>query len=260
MAHALSFVNRIRIAPVVAAMFAVAAATLVALMPPAMFGRLAASAGLEAVLAALGPLARALAALVAGGIVGAAIWALATLLERVPAARTPSTPEDEPFDLAPYSAPPRSPIFADRELGAPLMSEEALVTAAPAPAADDIVQGPELEHPDLSPEQAAPADPPVVEPEAETPALDAPLAIEELVPPPSTEADEPREGEPSIEALIRRLEAGLARRDTPRPPTPAAPPAPSQPTDRPSLRAVATRDDETDPRRAFDALRRIAGR
>jgi hypothetical protein len=212
-------------APVVAIMFGIAAAAFVALVPVALFERIVMKTGLPSLLSIAGPplglKARILGLVVAFAAVAGLAWLVATpvarWLERDRRKRTPWADAGYVRDDAEPSAVDsrRRPIFASDELGAPLMSDEAL---APPPL-------------DLPPE------------------LEAPISVEEFVPladadtstamPTATAVDiEPSvEADPvvasstvapvddnSIAALIRRLEAGLAKRglDDPDPGAPAA--------------------------------------
>ena len=179
--------QRIPFAPVVALLFGVAAAILVAAVPQWMFEAGVVKSGLPTVLAAaappLGLMARLLAIGVAFGAVSFLVWALvATLTKIVEAkarARTPWRDAGYDADMAMTRddpLPPRRPIFAPDELGAPLMSDEAIA--------------------------------PVIAFSEPEPALAAPLVVEELQPVVAA----PAQVDHSIMALIRRLEDGLARR------------------------------------------------
>jgi hypothetical protein len=189
--------QRIPFAPVVAVLFGIAAAILVAAVPQWLFESGVVASGLPSVLAAaappLGLLARLLAIALAFAGVGFLFWAFLTpvtrLFEAKARARTPwrDGGYDGSYDadagaLRDDPLPPRRPIFAPEELGAPLMSDEAIAPLVTV------------------------AEPEVVLPiEAE---LAAPLAAEELTP----VVPAPDNSDNSITALIRRLEDGLARR------------------------------------------------
>ena len=220
-----SLLHRIPLAPVFAAMFGTAAAILVAATPAWLFEASVVSSGLDAIIDVarppLGVKARVLAAVLALITVGGLVWAATALVLRF-AGATPArdTDDEDALDLATYAAPRedfaprRRPIFADRELGAPFMSAAALVTAAPVKLADEPVG----------------ADPAPVEPTAELtepadPQLAVPLAVEEFDLPETPEDPMLLSGETEIEALIRRLEAGLAKRGDNPPPSPGAPAA-----------------------------------
>jgi hypothetical protein len=218
-------VARLALAPVAAIMFGVAAAILVAAIPVSMFESAVMATGLPQALSIaeppLGLKARFLAILLAFVSVAALSWLVITPIERMldQNSRRRRTPwADDGYasaDRDPALAPvdvARKPIFAPEELGAPLMSDEALATAAPLD--DPFVE---------ADDRFADAE------------LDAPIAQEELRIAPATEsvpAPEPwvpvtsPSGETSIHALIRRLEAGLAKRggNDPDPGAPAAAP------------------------------------
>ncbi len=185
--------QRIPFAPVVAILFGIAAAILVAAVPQWMFEAGVVASGLPTVLAAaappLGLVARLLAIALALGGVTFLVWALLApltkFMEAKARARTPwrdAGYDADAFVMRDDPLPPRRPIFAPDELGAPLMSDEAMATAAPFP-----------------------DQPPFLETE---PALAAPVVFEELQPVFAA----PVQADNSITALIRRLEDGLARR------------------------------------------------
>jgi hypothetical protein len=179
--------QRIPFAPVVAVLFGIAAAILVAAVPQWMFESGVVASGLPSVLAAaappLGLVARLLAIALAFCGVSFLVWILlaplTTLFEAKARARTPW--RDAGYDADPMAGrddplPPRRPIFAPDELGAPLMSDEAIAPVVPF----------------LDSE----------------PALAVPLAVEEL----QSVVVAPVAADSSIMTLIRRLEDGLARR------------------------------------------------
>ena len=262
MAQARSIVHRIHLAPAIALMFGVAVATLVAATPQWMFEGTVGASGFGRLLSVaqppLGIKARMLAILVAFTLVTLVVWFAVRAVERLIEGPLGDRNDDADveLDLAAYAATlpklnvSRGPIFADRELGAPLMSDAALVTAASSPTTAEPVFtslpvnfAPE---PLLPPEPLSPPEPidewaqpddfaePVVETVAELPALSVvdgvddhalalaePLSLDEFDLPPAP-VDEPEQlsGETSIEALIRRLEAGMARRRGVPPPGP----------------------------------------
>jgi hypothetical protein len=179
--------QRIPFAPVVAVLFGVAAAILVAAVPQWLFEKGVVASGLPTVLAAaappLGLVARLLAIVLTFGGVAFLFWVLLApvtrLFEAKARARTPwrDTGYDGDGALSRIDPlPPRRPIFAPDELGAPLMSDEAIAPVIPF-----------LE---LAPELAEP------------------VSVEELEP----VVVAPANTDSSISALIRRLEDGLARR------------------------------------------------
>jgi hypothetical protein len=179
--------QRIPFAPVVAILFGIVAAILVAAVPQWMFESGVVASGLPTVLAAaappLGLIARVLAVGLALCGVSVLVWMLVAPLtkffEAKARARTPWRDAGYDADLMAGRddrLPPRRPIFAPDELGAPLMSDEAIAPVVP-----------------------------FLEPEPE---LAAPLPVEELQP----AFVAPVQVDNSITALIRRLEDGLARR------------------------------------------------
>ena len=265
MAKRQNIVNRIPLAPVVALMFGMAAATVVALTPPLLFDGAVAATGMSRVLAVaqppLGLKAHLLAIVFAFAVAALVAWLAGALVERsiVGTTRAPRRHADDEFDLSPFavaaSEPRRTPILAGRELGAPLMSDAALGTNG----------APEL------PDEALHDEIIITTPSPDDSALAAPLAVEEFELAPLEVPLEPVAGETSIDALIRRLEAGLRRRDTPLPPTPPTPPgrqpapAPEPAMLSPFAQRVADRggsSDELDEdtTRALGILRRMAAR
>lgn len=174
---------RTPLAPVVGIMFGLVAAILVAAVPVAMLDQATTSSGLPGLLSfaapPLGMKARALAVTLAFVIVGVVLWQLLAQIDKFTnKARKARAPWHDEIHADP-AAPAliegrRRPIFAPAELGAPLMSDEAI------------------------------APPPV-------PELEAPLSATEFDLPAT---DTPETDDSSIQSLIRRLETGLARRAT----------------------------------------------
>ena len=270
-----SVLQRIPLAPVFAAMFGSAAAILVAATPGWLFEASVVGLGLDSLIDVarppLGVKARVLAAVLALVTVGGVIWAATALVLRM----TTAVPErdgdddEDTLDLVAYVAPrkdiatPRAdlaprrrPIFADRELGAPFMSDAALETAAPVTFTEELVGA-----------DPAPFEPTAeIVPEPVDPQLAVPLEIEEFDLPETPEEPLWLSGETKIEALIRRLEAGLAKRGDTRPPEPGAPAATPAANPRDWLvRGNDASDDRSDDdgfddgsTRALSTLRRMA--
>jgi hypothetical protein len=295
MAKKRSLIQRMPLGPVIAAMFGLGAVALVAATPQWLFESTVASSGIGKVLSVaqppLGIKARLLAIFFALAVAALIGWVVGSAVERLlfgPSAPKPvvehDDDDDDALDLGHYAQPlpaaqrPRGPIFADRELGAPLMSDEALATGAllaepfppfdPAPFLDEPAEDPLFAEP-MDEAAAPPRFADLVEPEpvafepdvATDPVLQAPLVIEEFDVPVAAEEPEILPGESSIDALIRRLEAGLARRAGPQPPTPGAPavaPAAAEPRDWLIRDRDASSFDE-DTTRALGTLRRMAG-
>ncbi len=184
--------SRLPFAPIVAALFAVAAAVLVMAAPVWILERGVNQIGLSSILPAaappLGLKARGLLALLALFSTGVVSWTLA-----IPIARLLSRPKlRRGFDIQPVQAEParqaqgseasfatRAPIFADRDLGAPFMSEEAL-TLSPvlAAQAEEPVQAQVEEEAPLTLDMSYLAD-------------DLPFGTPKAVAPEATPADEP---------------------------------------------------------------------
>ena len=206
------------LAPAIAAMFALAAAILVGGTPHWLLERAIVRTGFPHVFGAahppLGMKARILAIVVAFVVVGVLAWFLTAYAERRLGARHRTTHEDDvdALDLEPFAEPvtgPRGPIFADRDLGAPLMSQEALERVEPprpvAVAAEpDALKLSEPKRPALT-------------------ASEDPLPVAPAQPVPPVRPVPPTGDEPPLHALLHRLETGMARRMPPHPPTPATP-------------------------------------
>ena len=226
------------LAPAIGAIFGVAAAILVAATPNELFESAVATTGFANVSSA-GLGARAVAIVCAFAVAALLIGTpVALVLRAIEGNKRRET--DDALDLAAYAEPAlraRSPIFADRDLGAPLMSDAALGRS------------------ELVDVESDPNDVDVSE-------LAEPLAIEEFELPATGETDREVPGETSIEALIRRLEAGIARRRAPEDPGPSAPASPAEPIEASWARLVdrrkVARNDDDDPRMALGLLRHFA--
>ena len=279
MAKKRSVIQRLPLVPVFAVMFGAATAILVASTPQWLFNATVSSSWIGGMVYVaqppLGIKARLLAALAVFAVIVLAVWFVGRGIERLAsAARSLKHGEDpEALDRAEVTPiePPlearRRPIFADRELGAPLMSDEALATASsfsePLPAFDPTLFDEELAEDEPFSTQAREN---AMRSGSDTPglidhvALEAPLAIEEFAELAGSDEAGALPGESSIDALIRRLEASLARRAAPNPPYPgaqamAAPAA----TQRDWLvREADTASFDEDATRALGTLRRMA--
>lgn len=222
MAKGLKSLNKVPFVPVTAALFALVAGILVLATPQWLFERGVVSAGLPGLIAAaappLGEKARILAALVAALATGGTLWAVLTplrsivkprLVERARGARIEAASE---APAASIFEPNRRPIFAETDLGAPFMSDEAI-----AHVRDELV----LDTPLVEPEE--------VEAPAEVQEVQAMVAPESVIPeaadePPAAIAAAPERAKPdpqpakaneedSIAALMDRLENALDRRE-----------------------------------------------
>lgn len=292
MVQARSFLQRVPLAPAIASLFALAAAILVAATPQWLFEANIASSGLGALLPdaqpPLGIKARLLAIVATAAFTGLIVWLIVRAAESLiegPGVRFED--DDDALDLAGYAAtlpemPPRRPISAESELGAPLMSDEALKNAAilvEPPVLADLEDTVEAKFEGIAlPDEAlavsetvdvAPFVPEAVDESAhaDTAAADDAVGATSLAEPlkaaefdlPATDDYEPVAGESSIEALIRRLEAGLSRRDPPLPPTPGTPSPVPPPQSGDWMVRDAPVPDNGDDDRILGALRRMAG-
>ncbi len=287
MAKRRNFLDRLPLAPVFALMFGAAVAIVIAAMPQWRFEQAVGATGLGSVLSVavppLGLKARLLAVMLGFALVAMLVWLVATAAQRLidgPVARGADDFDDE-LDLGAYvdTLPPvdapRRPIFADKELGAPFMSDEALTTV-PAPL---VLTPPEpveelnevtetsraIDEPGMPPVFAAISAPdvPASDPSPVVDAgLDAPLDVAEFDLPPVAGEPDVLVGETSIDTLIRRLEAGLARRAGPPPPNPPAPAANPLTAMRDWVvgERQSKEDDDIGSGRALDTLQRLAAR
>ena len=203
----LNSVANIPFAPVVAAMFAAITAILILMTPPWLFERLIVASGLPELVPAahppLGETALTLCAIAGGFGVLTLLWAMLWLVGRfVKRNDRPKTRgrRIDPAAPAPPAVSPtaagtsrRAPIFAERELGAPFMSDEAIASVP------TILP----QHDSDAPRSVGPADDVASAP----PALDTPapraavVATQTATQPPQTIGD-----------ALTRLESALERR------------------------------------------------
>ena len=263
MAKRLKGVPNLPFAPIVALLFGVVAAVLVFATPAWLLERAVASLGISSVLSAaqppLGDTARSMIAAVTGVSVALLLWIIMRPIEKIIHSRrvarpvvpgavmTPAAPAEA--DWSPRTT--RSPIFAGDELGAPLMSDEALASGGElfldqsmldAPVAesepDAIVEpaqaiiaegvisenvgGIEFVSSEVVDEAESDADRdrlamPIIAPAEPGPAL---MTLEWPTPiakdPPVAETIPPAEedDEPSLDDLLRRFESALDRRNS----------------------------------------------
>ena len=214
------WLNRIGLAPLFALMSGTGVATLVAAMLPGTFATFTQAIG-------LGGAGRGIAMLVAFVAIALPVWLVTAAVERSLDRRSAPVRDDDTLDLDPFTEPAEAPvttwrpISADRELGAPLMSDEALRTAVVPP--EPVIEAvpPPVETTDHVPEVGLATDPPsfehsVLVADVEVgESLSQPLVAQEFGLVPTGEVDEPQGNESSIDALIRRLESGLAHRGPP---------------------------------------------
>jgi hypothetical protein len=193
---------RVPLAPVVAAMFAVITSILIFMTPGWLFERIIVASGLPSLIAAaqppLGETARNLSAIAGGLGVFAFLWLALGLLRAAIKRNAPPKARGSRIDAA--TPPPQStitkrkrdPIFAERELGAPFMSDEAIAVAATIA-------------PTSTPEPKTQAK--IEESKSE----EAPLILDRIAPRPPIEANGLIDEMARLEsALERRAERGLS--------------------------------------------------
>jgi hypothetical protein len=224
--------DKLPFAPIAGAFFGLATAILVMATPAWLFARAVVGSGLPSILSAaqppLGVTARLLAAIVLGVLVAAIMGAIIHFAERFSKRARPEKPPKAPKArgerIEPIIAAParRKPIFAEAELGAPFMSDEAMEVAKnelilDIPMTEEALEQksqPILDAPSVDQiDDAKPADAPSLAPAFVSLVQEAPPA--RLARP--TEFD-------SISGLMGRLENALALRqslNTPGNPIPA---------------------------------------
>ncbi len=254
---------RIPFAPVAALMFGAAAAIIVAAAPVPVFERGVMATGIPQLLQIatppLGMKARILGIALAFFTVAAILWVvirpIERWLERDRKRRAPWTDGGyaKANDAASQVDAPRRPIFAPDELGAPLMSDEALNSVLPP-----LELSPDLEAP-ITEEELMPIPVRAAEIVPEIAEVAAPEPVAPVAEPwvPTTSPT----GETSIHALIRRLEEGLARRGgtDPDPGSSVSAPPASEWLNKFAETAPRQRSDD-DLGSAFSQLRRLAFR
>jgi hypothetical protein len=139
---------KVPFAPVVAAMFGGITLILIYLTPGWLFERMVVASGLPSLIAAaqppLGETARKLSAIAGGLGIFSALWAGLALLRAFikrnapPKARGSRIDAVAPILESPITKRKREPIFAERELGAPFMSDEAIANVVESPAVIEV--------------------------------------------------------------------------------------------------------------------------
>jgi hypothetical protein len=188
-------VARVPFAPVVAAMFGMITLILIFMTPGWLFERMVQASGLPSLIPAaqppLGETARRLSAIAGGLGVFSALWAGLALLRAIvkrnapPKARGSRIDAAAPIVESPIAKRNREPIFAERELGAPFMSDEAIASVVSSPPIDDAEQD----------------EPPVPAPEPDQ----APLVLDRIAP-------RPNEDKQKLSDELARLQSALDRR------------------------------------------------
>ncbi len=233
--------GKIRFAPVAAAVFALVTGILIFSTPTWLFERAIVASGLPALLPAakppLGDTARILVALATAALVGLSIWLPLSLISKAAKAKRPKArgtriePVIRGRDEGQAPAH-RRPIFAESDLGAPFMSDEAMAIAKDelvldAPMLDDIApiapsimsRASVFETPEeiaSAPEFAGfeTVDAPL-EVQVEAPVYAAPVTPEPVlaVEKPAAPAA-PQEDVTSIASLMQRLDDAVVRRQS----------------------------------------------
>jgi hypothetical protein len=200
----LNGLGKIPTAAFAATLFGASAAILIICMPQWIFERVIVSTGLPSVLPLakppLGQTARILTAILSAIFVSGVLWISLTRISKMLKANRPKARGSRIDPVRGDAAVHRRPIFAERDLGAPFMSDEAMAIAK-----DELVV-------DAAGEQEAvaiiSAAAPTVNEEVQSVPEPAPTVqpMTELVGSPDAAGDD------SIAALMLRLESAIERR------------------------------------------------
>lgn len=127
------FLNKLPFAPVVGAMFGTVAAILALATPQWLFEQAIARSFLPGLISAatppLGDKARIMAVIIAAALIGGLVWLITAQAEKLLAANTPikpAKPVARGHGIAFLPDTPPRPLFAEADLGAPFMSDEAV--------------------------------------------------------------------------------------------------------------------------------------
>jgi hypothetical protein len=200
----LNGLGKIPTAAFAAPLFGAVAALFIMFMPQWIFERAIVATGLPALLPLarppLGQTARILAAIFSAMLVSGLLWTVLSQISKLVKANRPKARGSRIEPVSSSATGHRRPIFAERDLGAPFMSDEAIAIAKDELVADPIVAAEALAMPSPLREEA----------EAPTVVVAAPTEEPTLVPvPPVAFADDD-----SIAGLMNRLENALERRQT----------------------------------------------
>ena len=202
---------KIPFAPVVAVAFGIVATVLMLMTPQWLFERGVMASGLPSLLPAatppLGSTARTLAAVFAGLAVAFPLWAVLATLRKAVKRAVPLKARGSRIDAVPAKVQnpigQREPIFAQRDLGAPFMSHEAIAVQSLNAV---VVAEPVAETPLIESAVVANAPAPLIAPGlAPAPLVAKPVTLEAFTTVSSTENDD------SIAGLMTRLDAAIAR-------------------------------------------------
>ncbi len=210
----LNGLGKIPTAAFAAPLFGAVAAFLIFYMPQWIFERAIVATGLPALLPLarppLGQTARILATIFSAMLVSGLLWTVLSQISKLVKANRPKARGSRIEPVSSSATGHRRPIFAERDLGAPFMSDEAIAIAKDELVADPIVAA------------EAPVLPSPLREEAEAPTITVAAPTEEpnLVPvPPVAVSSMPAPSvafadDDSIAGLMNRLENALERRQT----------------------------------------------
>lgn len=197
--------------PVAAVLFGLVAGILVLATPDWLFERGVVASGLPDIIAAatppLGDKAQIMAALVAGFATICPLWLIPTIVSRfakknrIERQDTTTETESAPVVYRPHpDAPVRRPLFAESDLGAPFMSDEAIAHARGELVLEaNVADTPEPQEQDsrnAAPDQVGPLEEPAIQSQSDT-LSSAKVAVDQT----------------SIAGLLDRLENALERRE-----------------------------------------------
>jgi hypothetical protein len=205
--------DKVPFAPVVAVLFGLVAAILILATPGWMFERMVVASGLPGLVHAaappLGDKARVLAAIVALSAVAGILWFILALPDML---RTPGIPQSRGHRIEPdydpdetsirFDALIRRPLFAEADLGAPFMSDEAVAHARDELVLDTLA-------PDEEAGIAEPVENTVAPAMSADPVEQAQDAQPQQEPDPIAAAQDQR----TTSGLLDRLERALERRE-----------------------------------------------
>ncbi len=208
----LNGLGKIPTAAFAAPLFGAVAAILIIFMPQWIFERAIVSTGLPTLLPLarppLGQTARILAALFSAILVSGILWTAVSQISKLVKANRPKARGSRIEPARGGASAHRRPIFAERDLGAPFMSDEAIAIAKDELVVDPTVAPEILDTPSPLMEEAEVPLVAVPAPTAEPPL--APIGPEAVTSGPASSvaiADDD-----SIAALMNRLESAIERR------------------------------------------------
>jgi hypothetical protein len=202
----LNGLGKIPTAAFAAPLFGAVAAILIIFMPQWIFERGVVTTGLPSLIPfakpPLGQTARILAAILSAILVSGVLWIAVSRISKMVKANRPKARGSRIESNSGNAAAHRRPIFAERDLGAPFMSDEAMAIAK-----DELVA-------DVPAQPETIAIPPFIAPTVEAEVLAAPETALAEEPMPATVAapEAVDDDSDSIAALMLRLENAVERR------------------------------------------------